>query len=97
MRQTEAMQSASTHGHAILNYIIEQGGQVDIDKLRQWAHTEHGDSARYHTCSVEGLPLDGILQFLAARSKISVQDGCVSVNVQNICSHEERQSDPREP
>lgn len=81
------MQTGSTHGHALLNYIIDNGGQVNLDTLRQWAQSTHGNDARYHTCSVEGLSLDGILQFFQERNKVAVIGTAVSVNVQNICKH----------
>ncbi|GEM_PF-1964613 len=89
LRQTGAMQDASTHGHALLNYIIDHGGQVEFERLRDWARSAHGEQARYHTCSVEGLALDEILQFLAERQKIALHGTMVSVNAQNICGHEE--------
>ena len=83
------MQTGSTHGHALLNHIIDNGGRVDLSQLRQWALTTHGTDAHYHTCSVEGLSLDGILQFLQERNKVSVNGTTVSVNVENICAHED--------
>lgn len=90
------MQSGSIHGHAILNYIIDHGGQVSLDGLRQWARATHGENARYHTCSIQDLPFDAILRFLTERNKITVLDDCASVNVQNICGHGEHPSKNRE-
>jgi len=81
------MQTGSTHGHALLNHIIDNGGQVDLSQLRQWALTTYGKDAHYHTCSIEGLSLDGILQFFQERNKVSVNGTTVSVNVESICAH----------
>ena len=83
------MQTGSTHGHALLDYIIDNGGQVDMSQLRQWALTAHGNDAHYHTCSLEGLSLDGILQFFQEHNKVSVTGTDVSVNARNICAHED--------
>ena len=81
------MQTGSTHGHALLNHIIDNGGRVDLSQLRQWALTTHGKDAHYHTCSIDGLSLDGILQFFQERHKVSVNGMTVSVNVENVCAH----------
>lgn len=81
------MQTGSTHGHTLLNHIIDNGGRLELNQLRQWALTTHGKDALYHTCSSDGLSLDGILQFFQEHNKVNVNGATVSVNVVNICAH----------
>ena len=83
------MPPTSIHGHALLNYLIDQGGPVKVEALRKWAEKAHGAQTLYHTCSAANLTFDGILGFLQERSKVILQDGTVSALVSHVCSHDD--------
>jgi probable metal-binding protein len=89
VRQNGLMPSASIHGHVLLNYLIDLGKPVKIEALRKWAREAHGQQARYHTCSVQDLTLDGILGFLQERNKVTLQNGSISAAVTHVCSHDD--------
>ena len=89
VRHNGLMPPASVHGHALLNYLIDQGGPVNLETLRKWAQEAHGLQARYHTCSAHDLTFEGILGFLQERTKVVFQDGAVSAAVTHVCSHDD--------
>ena len=88
------MTKQTIHGHTLLNHILEQGGREDIDSLRTWARSTHGSEARYHTCSADGLTLDGLLQFFVDRRKIAIADNWASVVRENVCSQSDDDLNP---
>lgn len=88
VRQNGAMLPESIHGHALLNYIIDQSEPVKVETLRDWAHAIHGKQARYHTCSAKDLSLDDILSFFQTRNKITIEGGAITAAVSHVCSHE---------
>jgi len=86
------MSSDSTHGHTVLNYILAHGS-VDVTELKGWAHREQGDRTLFHTCSVQGLSFDALLQFFIDRGKVTLSGSRVSACREHICTHEESQTD----
>ncbi|WP_028025781.1 YecH family metal-binding protein [Enterovibrio calviensis] len=77
--------SASIHVHEVLNYLKAQS--VSEQALVDWVSGQWGTSARFHTCSQNGLSLSEVLVFLRRRKKILEQAGSLVVNEASICQH----------
>jgi probable metal-binding protein len=77
----------SVHGHIILQAIIDAGGQLPLEELRTIASSRHGGDATYHTCSAQGMSFDGLIEFLTSRKKTQIEEGRISVFVENMCEH----------
>jgi probable metal-binding protein len=82
------MAISSTHGHELLNHVLDMGGSESLPTLRQWAQSTHGPEARYHTCSAQELTFDGLLQFLLDRNKIEINSGRLRVIADHVCADE---------
>ena len=58
----------SIHGHELMRW-LGANGPLSREELLEGARKEFGD-ARFHTCSLEGLTADGLVDFLLEKGKI---------------------------
>ncbi|MEZ8141185.1 hypothetical protein A1OO_06690 [Enterovibrio norvegicus FF-33] len=75
----------SIHVHEVLNHLKSQ--TLSEQALVDWVSGQWGASARFHTCSQNGLSFSEVLVFLRRRKKILEQAGSLVVNDARICQH----------
>ncbi|EOD81795.1 hypothetical protein D515_01702 [Grimontia indica] len=76
---------ASIHVHEILNHLKQQ--PMSEQALTHWVDGQWVASARFHTCSQQGLSFSEVLEFLRRRKKIFEDMGAISVNEARVCNH----------
>ncbi|AGU96692.1 YecH family metal-binding protein [Vibrio campbellii] len=69
------------HAHNLLNLLRET--PMNRDELA--AH--FGSEARFHTCKLNDLDLDALLEFLLKREKVRELEGQFVVNMARVCNH----------
>ncbi|BCN25422.1 YecH family metal-binding protein [Vibrio alfacsensis] len=69
------------HAHNLLNLLNE------IPMNRDELATYFGTDVRFHTCKLNDLDLDALLEFLLKREKIHEHEGKFIVNKARICNH----------
>ncbi len=69
------------HAHNLLNLLGET--PMNRDELAQ----HFGMEVRFHTCKLNDLDLDTLLEFLLKHKKVSQVDGKFIVNMARICNH----------
>ncbi len=77
--------SDQIHGHTILNLVREQS--LTVDEVKQAISKEYGDSVLFHTCKLNELSLDEMLDFFLSKKKLLIEDGRLSVNSERVCNH----------
>lgn len=76
----------SIHGHEVMQKMIDSGQVYTEDSLRDAIKQWFGPSARFHTCSADGMTSDELIAFLAARRKFYSEDEGFKVNEAEICA-----------
>ncbi len=69
------------HAHTLLNLLRET--PMNRDELA----THFGVDVRFHTCKLNDLDLDTLLEFLLQREKVRELEGKFVVNMARICNH----------
>ncbi|MFZ3466951.1 YecH family metal-binding protein [Vibrio harveyi] len=69
------------HAHNLLNLLRET--PMNRDELAG----HFGSEARFHTCKLNGLDLDALLEFLLKREKVRELEGKFVVNMARVCNH----------
>lgn len=64
-------QNEEIHGHAVMDMMMKSGKTYSRDSLRTEIHETFGETARFYTCSAQGLDTDGLMDFLDSRGKFS--------------------------
>jgi len=79
---------ASTHGHEVMRLLGAAGPEgITRAQLAATVAEQFGADARFHTCSAEGLTLDGLLGFLSERGKVVERSDRVHVEMGKMCDH----------
>lgn len=69
------------HAHNLLNLLRET--PMNRDELA----THFGSEVRFHTCKLNDLDLDALLEFLLKREKVRELEGKFVVNMARVCNH----------
>ncbi|MGD1468242.1 YecH family metal-binding protein [Vibrio harveyi] len=69
------------HAHNLLNLLRET--PMNRDELAG----HFGSEARFHTCKLNDLDLDALLEFLLKREKVRALEGKFVVNMARVCNH----------
>jgi probable metal-binding protein len=77
--------SESIHGHEVMRKMIDSGQAYTEDLLRAAIANWFGETARFHTCSADGMTADELISFLAKRHKFYSEDEGFKVNEAEIC------------
>lgn len=77
--------SNSIHGHEVMRKMIDSGQAYTEDSLRLAITNWFGETARFHTCSADGMTADELIVFLAERRKFQSEDKGFKVNEDEIC------------
>lgn len=81
--------SPHLHGHAVLDLIAQSQPPLTRATLAATVRQQHGEDARFHTCSAGGMTLDALLAFLLARGKITEHAGRLQAVPHTRCHHED--------
>lgn len=69
------------HAHKLLNLLRE----TPMSRAELAAY--FGLNVRFHTCKLNDLDLEGLLEFLLEREKVHELEGKLVVNMARICNH----------
>ncbi len=79
--------TTAIHGHEIIHLVAEFPSGISIQRLGTIAEQRFGKDVSYHTCCAEGMNLEQLLEFLAHRYKVRLQDDLVYPGSSPACSH----------
>ncbi|MEZ9895471.1 YecH family metal-binding protein, partial [Vibrio lentus] len=68
-----------------LNLLSEK--PLTREELTQELAQTYGTEARFHTCKLSGLDLDGLLKFFLKMEKVVVVDDKLCTNRERVCNH----------
>lgn len=74
----------SIHGHELMHWMLPKG-RMSQEAFWSEARALFGD-ARFHTCSVEGMSLEQLVDFLAGKGKIVRDESTIQLLVP-ACDH----------
>ena len=77
----------SIHGHEVMHFMLEQGGQFTHESLAAAIAAKFGADARFHTCSAEGMSASELIDFLAAKGKFIDHGNGFNTEADKICNH----------
>lgn len=78
----------SIHGHDVMHMIAEAGRAFSKAELITEIGAKFGESARFHTCSAEGMTAAELVDFLMARGKFQCSDDqSLKLDASAICQH----------
>ncbi|MFV8462854.1 YecH family metal-binding protein [Vibrio campbellii] len=73
------------HAHNVLNLLSEK--PLTREELTQELAQMYGTEARFHTCKLSGLDLDGLLKFFLKMEKVVLVDDKLCTNRERVCNH----------
>ncbi|MEZ9884121.1 YecH family metal-binding protein [Vibrio splendidus] len=73
------------HAHNVLNLLSEK--PLTREELTLELAQTYGAEARFHTCKLNGLDLDGLLKFFLKMEKVVVVDDRLCTNRERVCNH----------
>ena len=73
------------HGHEVLQMM--EGHDYTKESLRKAIIDRFGENQLFCTCSVRGLTVDGLIQFLEDRGKFMSTDGGFTVDTSKVCNN----------
>ena len=78
----------SVHAHEVMHMMLDTGKTYTRETFQADLAAKFSPDARFHTCSLDNMTADDLLEFLAARSKLTGDiNGEFSMNPANMCSH----------
>lgn len=63
----------SIHAHNVLNLVNELGSDISTEQLTELMAATFGDAARYHTCRMQDLTADMLIQHFVKKGKLAAQ------------------------
>lgn len=77
----------SIHGHQVLSFIKTlKGKKLVQEQLIALLEDEFGDDAVFHTCSLQNLSIEELIDVLEGKNKIKKTKTGYSVVEENVCS-----------
>ncbi|EGU41774.1 YecH family metal-binding protein [Vibrio splendidus] len=73
------------HAHNVLKLLSEK--PLTREELTQELAQMYGTEARFHTCKLNGLDLDGLLKFFLKMEKVVLVDDKLCTNRERVCNH----------
>ena len=77
----------SIHGHEVMHLMLELGGTFTRESLKLAIHERFGSTARFHTCSAEGMTAEQLIDLLEAKGKFIATENGFNTQSDKICSH----------
>ncbi|MCL1089499.1 YecH family protein [Shewanella profunda] len=79
--------SDSVHGHDVMALMVAQGDVILKSELISLMAQKFGESARYHTCSVEALTAQELIDFLVSKGKCQETAHGITLVAGRQCNH----------
>ena len=73
-------------GHEVLGILADGGGRLPVSALKSAAAAAFGEQAVYGNCHGDRFDFEGLLEFLASKGKITLEDGVASLGRVPACS-----------
>jgi len=79
---------ALVHAHEVMHMMLDAGKTYTRQTFQADLAARFGPDARFHSCSIDNMTADDLLEFLVGRGKLSGDiDGEFTMNPTNMCSH----------
>jgi probable metal-binding protein len=76
------------HAHEVMHMMLDSGKSYTRESFKADLAEKFGADARFHSCSVNNMSPDDLLEFLAARGKLAGDINAeFSMDPLNMCSH----------
>jgi probable metal-binding protein len=75
------------HAHEVMHMMLEQDGVFSRESLAQAIIERFGSSARFHSCSADGMDVHAVIDFLETRGKFVSRDDGFNTEENKICDH----------
>ena len=75
------------HGHEIIELVSNHPDGIRLSQLASDVVARFGQGVTFHTCSAQGLDIDGLLAFLEVRGKVRITSGMVYPGGSPACNH----------
>ncbi len=75
------------HGHEVLAMMMTSGRTYTRESLRAHIIETFGETARFYTCSAEGMTADELIAFLRARGKFVEATEGFTTERDKMCGH----------
>ncbi|OQX35956.1 MAG: hypothetical protein B0D91_09855 [Oceanospirillales bacterium LUC14_002_19_P2] len=77
----------TVHGRKVLNMVLESGQPYNRDALKDAMATQFGQDVQYHTCSVQELSADGLIDLFLGKGKLVETDFGIIGDASKQCGH----------
>jgi len=77
----------SIHGHEVMQMIADAHQSFTRSNLITEINRKFGETARFHTCSVENLTATGLVDFLTSKGKLQCDGESMSLDATTTCNH----------
>lgn len=81
--------SESIHGHEVMQFMLDQGGSFTRESLHAAIIGHFGASARFHTCSAEGMDAEQLIDFLEQKGKFVANGTGFNTEAEKMCNHDD--------
>ena len=78
--------SDSIHAHEVLRILMDAESAMTTEELRTQVEHQFGADASFHTCSMQGMRFDDLVEFLLARDKVNPTGQGLLVRRDRVCS-----------
>jgi len=76
------------HAHEVMHMMLDSGKSYTRDSFKADLAEKFGPDARFHSCSVNNMTADDLLEFLAGRGKLAGDINTeFKMDPANMCSH----------
>lgn len=78
----------SIHGHEVINFIKETKPPISRHNLSLEISKKFGENNIFHTCALNNLSADDLIDFLERSGKLIVRNGVSFIQSDLICENE---------
>jgi probable metal-binding protein len=75
------------HAHEVIDLIRQASPALTPEGVIRAVNERFGPAARFHTCSLQGMTVEQVVQFLLQRGKVVLHEGTLMVQEANVCRH----------
>ncbi|WP_281648307.1 YecH family metal-binding protein [Parendozoicomonas sp. Alg238-R29] len=77
----------SVHGRNVLKLVLESEQAQSREQLLQVIASEFGADVEFHTCSVQGLSAEALLELFLGKGKLVEGSEGIVADASKMCSH----------
>jgi probable metal-binding protein len=79
----------SIHGHEVIEMVVASGRAWRREELVEEVERRWGGSARFHTCSAQGMSAAELIRFLSEHGKFLESERGVTMDATKVCDHDD--------